>query len=756
MILKKFKLILFGKFKNCEFDFAPITVFQGNNESGKSTLFDAIFDCVSSPRGNSTEGKRLAARYGTSREAAIIWHDKEVRIPPDEFLNLYAISAGSVDIDFSSAAEWTQRIKASIFSGGINPAGLAEELDKLASDSGNLRHVRELRSRWQELKEARVALNILNERKNEILVAERQIESKRKALNDIEGEIARLKKSLEEGERNLEQQELYRRLDDIRSIMERILRYEQASRKIDELKLYREDQSTQIAALQAELLETKRRVEDAARLLEQCEVQRSEIALRQKENRAKSERMRNKSMLASELLQRIEANSPREIVTYEVQWNPAGIAVIIASIILGVLLFLYMYPSVLSLAPLAGALVVSSIAAFLARKKREVRQRSDSAPFCATLKDEWKIRIGEELTSVTLEGLQRELVRIQSEGDFLEKEIAELMKRDAEIAGKITEALREKKKSEDAHEVVRQRIEDLFCSLKIGSSEEYASRRAEYNTVHGIFEDLSNKIAHDMKRYAVATLEELKAVCQLRQSTLEKECVSEKKSENEINRLKNEVARNREQLNQLQAKYMAIKSDIDRGKGEVKGALGDLPQNIYEKEKEIETLEKDIRRIELDMQAAAFARDIFLEISEDVNVVFSELENDIGQFLDDILEGERKIQFRDFDKSSIAITDASGSMRSIEGLSTGTRDAFVLAVRFSFALRSWRFSHPGFLVLDEPFHALDKARIARTVELIKRFHQEHGWQIVVFTKDEDLARELAYARENAALHTLGV
>lgn len=754
MIIRKLKLVSFGKFSSCEFDFGPITVFRGNNESGKSTLFDAIFDRISCPRGNSSEGKRLAARYGNDRKAEIIWDGGEVRISPDEFLNLYAISAGSVDIDFTSEGEWWQRIKASIFSGGIDPGSVAQDLDKLASERGNYKHVQDLRSREQELKEAENSLKMLEERKKEILNAEKRVESRRKALNEIQNEIAVLKEAVDKGERSLEQQELHRKLEDVRSTVERIVRYENAAQKNASLELYRQDMSETIKRYQAELEAAKNHVEQTARLVQQYDERQGDAALRMKEARAKSEKMRNKSMLASDLLRRIEENAPREIITYRVSWQPAGIAAIVVSIVLGIMLFLYLYPSSWAVMPLAAALVISSLAAFFSRKKREVRERPDTGGLCAVLKDEWKIRLGEELALATLEGLQRELVRIQSEADSLEKEIAELSEMEAALAGKIAEAERGHRMAKDAYEAARQRLEELYRSLKIGSSEEYAARRTEYEGASRELKELATKIAHDLERYSVKTIDELKAACHLRQSGLEKECVSERRSEIDINRLKNEVAKNKEQLNRLQAQYVEMKSDVERGKGEVKGALGDLPQNIYDKEKEIEALERDIRRLRLDMEAAAIARDIFLDISKDENMVFAELENDIGRFLGEMLEGTRTIEFKDFSESSIAITDASGKIRKIENLSTGTKDAFILAARFSFALRSWRWDQPGLLVLDEPFHSLDRERIARTVELVTKFHREKSWQIVVFTKDEEMAHALAHSGENAVLHSL--
>ncbi len=755
MIIKKLKLISFGKFRDAEFNFAPITIFFGNNESGKSTLFDAIFDQLSSPPGNSSEGKRLSRRYGNERKAAIIQdYDKEVKISPEEFLNVYAIRAGSVNVDFSSGKGWTQKIKASIFSGGIDPGIIVGELEKLSSNGGNYKHVQELRRRKQELEEAEHSLKMLEERRKEILAAEKQVESSKKELNEIEKEIALLSEALKEAEKILEQQEVHRKLEDVRQTMERIVLYEQIAKKSAELEPYRHDLSETIKKLQSELDDKKRVVEQASRMVNQHKEQREDVALRTKERKAKCEIMRKKSILASELLSRIEKDAPKEIITYSVTWHPAGVASIAVAILIGIGMFLYLYPSLMAAIVLAAALVIASVVALVSRRKQEVRERPDTGRLCAALKDEWKIRTDEELVSSTIEGIQRELVRIQSEADALDKEIAELSNMEAILAKKVAEAEQALRKAQDEHDVARQKLDDLYRSFNITSSEEYAKRRTEYESVQRGLKELNEKLLGDIKRYSVNTIDELKAECLLRKSNFEKECVSERKSEVEINRLKSEITKKKEQLNNLQAKYVEIKSSIERGKGEVKGALGDLPQSIYENEKEIESHTREINRLLLDIEAAAIARDIFIEIAQDENIVFSELEKDIEKFLGGMLEGERTVEFKNFNQDSIALTDASGKMRSIEALSTGTKDAFVIAARFSFALRSWQHEHPGILVLDEPFHSLDKGRIARTVELILKFHRESAWQIVVFTKDEALAGALKGIAENVVMHTL--
>ena len=67
-MIKELRLKSFGKFRDAAFAFSPVTVFAGDNESGKTTIFDAIFcSACSRPATNSIAGISSAT---TSTELA--------------------------------------------------------------------------------------------------------------------------------------------------------------------------------------------------------------------------------------------------------------------------------------------------------------------------------------------------------------------------------------------------------------------------------------------------------------------------------------------------------------------------------------------------------------------------------------------------------------------------------------------------------------------------------------------------------------
>ena len=136
-MIRRLVIDSFGKFRGRSFDFGPVTLFSGRNETGKTTLFDAIFDQLCAPKGNIDPAKRLRARYGPDRRARLEFESEEISIPVPDFLNLFAIRAGDLRMEIDSNSEWMNRVKAGLFSGGIDPGEVVKRLrHQLTTEAG--------------------------------------------------------------------------------------------------------------------------------------------------------------------------------------------------------------------------------------------------------------------------------------------------------------------------------------------------------------------------------------------------------------------------------------------------------------------------------------------------------------------------------------------------------------------------------------------------------------------------------------------
>jgi hypothetical protein len=151
-------------------------------------------------------------------------------------------------------------------------------------------------------------------------------------------------------------------------------------------------------------------------------------------------------------------------------------------------------------------------------------------------------------------------------------------------------------------------------------------------------------------------------------------------------------------------------------------------------------------------KAAAIARDLFAEIARDSDVLMEQLAGEIASTYGDLVGGARGVSLAAFDVARARAVDAGGEQRDLEALSSGTRDLLLLAARLALASRS----RPGraLIVLDEPFQTIDDDRSGRALALLKRFQEERGWQILLFSKDDGVASRLRTVFPDVLVHRL--
>ncbi|MBA7583464.1 hypothetical protein ES708_25408 [subsurface metagenome] len=205
------------------------------------------------------------------------------------------------------------------------------------------------------------------------------------------------------------------------------------------------------------------------------------------------------------------------------------------------------------------------------------------------------------------------------------------------------------------------------------------------------------------------------------------------KGEAEVRLLQIELETKQAQLEELNSEYSDLKAAVAEEMGGISASFGSLPPEIGAKELLFrENLEAQ-QQIELDREAAGLAENIFSEIARDSGRNFSELSGDITGLLKEILPDRNEVEMLKFNESAVMVVDGGGGKRSLEHLSAGTKDSFLLAGR------CW--GRGGILLIDEPFQALDRVRMERALRLIKKFIEQNGWQVIMFSKEEELMNQ---------------
>jgi DNA repair exonuclease SbcCD ATPase subunit len=186
----------------------------------------------------------------------------------------------------------------------------------------------------------------------------------------------------------------------------------------------------------------------------------------------------------------------------------------------------------------------------------------------------------------------------------------------------------------------------------------------------------------------------------------------------------------------LEREEKRMLQDTSLQAGAVRGTLGKLAAEIVRAEEVLLQLEDQIKELECDRRAAAIAHGIFKEIGEGADLLLAGLARELEAVLEPILPGGRAVALLGLDQKQITVQDAGGGKRALENLSSGTRDAVVLAAKLALAVKAREGK--GLLLLDDPFQSMDREREERALRMIQEFHLRHGWQVILLTKDAHL------------------
>lgn len=763
-MIKELTLKSFGKFTGKKISFGPITLFIGDNESGKSTIFDSILDNICKPGMNISEGKRLAERYGDERDSELKTIDgSNIKIDTNEFLNLYAIHAGSISLDFSSGKSWMDKVKSSIFTGGIDPSKIADDFENLSKDKGMLKHVIKYKNKVTELKELENNLDVLNKNKENILLKEKGLKEQKEKLNSLLDEINIKESELNKHSFELDQQDKIRQREDLFNSIKLIENYQKLERELSLLEHFKDDRTGE---LNKHLKSIDELEDKLGRKESELKYINDGFATKERnisELEPKLESAGALSGMSSQLLGKIDQNKPKSVIRTIFVWRKSLLTLSAIPLTAGIAsFFLLPYLSItedllIRISSISGGVIIALILVFLSRKKEEREESPDIAHFITGIKDEFQSRSGgNRLKSEGIDGIIYELMKYQGEYDSLNQNKINILNDLAESRGKKEKAIKEEASVKKDLTDSKATLDSILRKLNVTDKDEYIERRKEYIFKQNDLETLKIELHKLLTHYKASDADTLKIDLQARVSNLNDDIQLEKKQDSELNRIKKLKENTNKELEKLKSEKSKIKTDLDKGEGVVKGSFGNIPEQILEKERAIIACKQELEDMKTDREAAGIVSDIFKKISLDSSMVFEELGKEISIMFGDILPEIRDITIGDFKTEEISLTDAGGNKRNLENVSTGTHDSFLLAAKLVLALRSHEKGKPGFIILDEPFHALDDHRKLKALELLKKFHEDYGWQIVLFSKDTDIGNHMINIFPESLIHELEV
>ena len=742
-MIRQLNLVRFGKFVDTVIDFGPVTVITGENEAGKTTIFDALMDTLCSPSGNTIEGRELKGRYGEEREARPDFEGAKFTFDTDEFRNLYALRSGDIHLEISDKFAWMERVKARLFSGGIDPQIIREKLDKQASSKGSLKHNKDLRRLEKQKEEIEGNHQELLQRRQAFLSREQEIEDLRAKGVSLKNSISKRRQSAHEYKEIISREEKISKREQMTSHLVFLTEGERLRSELESLAVFKENRIEELDSIQRDsrtFQEKKNNVGNDRRRKE------TDISNKKREKLTLSGRMektRRISDNADDILQRISEFQESPPMRNEVNWNMGLIVVAAIISIAGILGSVFISSLPIRVALGAVGVAGGSILLFLSRKVSSVLDIEKRGRFLGQLLDKWR-NSGlpyDRVDHQTIEGFQEWLIKRRADLGVLQADIerlaGELNELESNLEADISLEIAIERKLDDSRRKEKEWLQNHHC----GNRDEYIRSTTRHIQIFEQVEVWNDGLSKKLADENCGNADDLRSRCDSVLRSLDNEGLPAKgMPKSEIAAIKRESEKNNTEIQSLNDRWREATAQLENTRGLRDGSLGDIPQQILNAERDMHNFARQISENHLDRNAAFLAAGIFEEIGRASEAGFEELGNDIGKWVKEIIQDSREITVPKLDTGSISMTDAGGTDRSLDTLSGGTRDSFMLAARLAMALKAREGQ--GLLILDDPFLSFDPHRRRNAMRMLEKFQDETDWQLIFLLKDPLLLADI--------------
>jgi DNA sulfur modification protein DndD len=728
-IIDEIHLVKFGKFRDMSFKFSRVTLFYGENEAGKTTLFDALLTGLCNMPKTVKLAKEINQRYGEDCRIILKYSQEGFeKYDLNEFMNLFAIRSGDISFKLSEG-DYLEKIKAGLFSGGIDPALLIDKFEKLSSDDKKLAHNRELAETMSLKTECRKNLEKMEDERLKISERETENDAKKKSLVSLKAEINNLviiKNRLEQKiifeEKIRERRYFTGILSDIYKMT--AIENRGVSGTENELKSVM-DNEKELNAIRNKMIS-----EEEIILTLHSEIDRIE------ENRTNDAFLPSPEILTA-FIERLAVyrKNPysREKVILRMPLFISGFAF---SIISAIPAFFTGFKWIFFI-----SLTVFFATVLLSVRKKRMADHDKENRYVDGLKDDFYNRTGYSLQSNTPDGIYDELLNMRNEMENAGKRRAEKESAADELKKRISKIELMKKGQQAALSRIKNDLDILYSKNGVTGYEEYLEKKNRDLALADNLEDLGSRTRKYMNELDKTSVSELKTECERKLRSFDEYHIPENGiSGADLGSLKMKLKKADEMLESLNETRENLEKQIAGNTENIKASYGNLPDRIVEAANMMGKLERKIDEIGLKKKAASILKGIFEEISAGSDSMLKELSHELKTHFAMIMPEMRDVKLKYLDENSISLHDAGGTFRPIDRLSKGTRESFLFAARLMFALKSCG-EKQQVMILDEPFHSFDAAREKKSLEMLEYFTKNFGWQIILLTKEKRIADE---------------
>ena len=711
----------FGKFKNKSFEISDgLTLFYGENESGKTTIFDSLMLLLSENKKTSSFAKQVKSRYGDDID---IYLEPEIepskKMHPQSYNNLYAIRQSEIIFEMSDSKkdskDWESEIKKKLFSSDIDIGKIISEIkseysgksqNSIPSILKNLKYrkeeikdeLNELYSKANTEVNKKDNLKELNEEynKNDILIKEKIAEytklsetinsQKNSELKNVKLELIKLITDFNKKDKFLS---------------ENIYLKEDHSPKINDITKKIEDSQNNISYINGKIEALKKSEEEKNNTDYESRKIRIDRAIKKIDDLIKK-----------------NYKIPKAVFL--------GIIVIIAS-------FLSFYFK----NPYWFLIILPSIPFMFIKDSNNDKTINDILYALPELNiDNYNLDISSLKDILTKELVKIELILSKNDDEELNNYIKELEDNMQKL------------------EIYNKELSNFFRKINVRDKENYYEIKSDYDSVYKSTEELFSKLMTEAKKLGFKDIATLEADCfRVLKELDDKGINTETFNEMELRNLENRLKELEKEIKYIENNMNKILSNMSYIKGELSSA-DDVHSNIIELESELKKNDEEIKELNKKRSALELLENMLSKINKKNDDIFDSLSNEAKVLYNHITGKDLSddgIIMSGFDKNKIMVKDKQNESRNVELLSSATKDAVYISMRLSILTKIHEAGR--LILLDDPFITFDNNRTKEALSFIREYSKKYKIPVAIFTKDifiRDTMREY----EEAVIHEL--
>lgn len=696
------KLNNFGKFKNKSFEISNgITLFYGENESGKTTIFDSLMILFSESKRVSVFFKQMKSRYGNDIDI-----DFEPKIPehlkmhPQSYNNLYAIRQSEIIFEMSDSKkdskDWESEIKKKLFSSDIDIGKMVSEIKAEYSSKAQNSILYKINILENEKIEIDKILNNLYDKINNST-------NKKDNLKEFKENIFLheniLKEKIEEREKlySLIKSKKEAETKNIKlNLLKQINDFNKADEFLSKNIIYKDDYSKEING-------RTKKIED---------IKMNITFLKGKIEALKKSFVEEKNKTDYDSVKKRIENGINKIEDLTKKNNKAPkIIFFIAVVFISSFLALYFKN------PLFLTIIIPAIPFMFIKENKNSKIIKDILESLPELDiKETDIFIFKDLLNKELAKI--EIIMTNNDNEEIENYNADLEKSLKEL--------------ENENNLLNQ----IFEKLKVKDKEEYYNIKNNYDLLLKQNEENYKKLMIEVKKLGLKNIETLEIDCIRILKELDEKGVNPNDyNEMEIKKIENNLKDLESEINILKEEINKIKNNISYIEGELNNSEN-IHADIINFESKLSQIKENIINLNKRRKALKLLEEMLFSINKKNDNIFQSLSKE-ARILYNHITGKKLsddgIIMSGFDKDKIMVADKQNKIRNVEFLSSATRDAVYIAMRLSILTKIHQAGR--LILLDDPFITFDNNRIKEALSFIKEYSKNYNIPVVIFTKD---------------------